>query len=114
MQISFQSMRLAELFDSERDLRRAYGDRQTKIILARIGVLANAGTLAMVPHAPPQRLHQLVGGRQDQFAVDLVHPYRLVFEPDHDPIPRKEDGGIDLTEVTAITILEVIDYHPSR
>jgi hypothetical protein len=26
-------------------------------------------------------------------------------------VPRKEDGGIDLTRVTAIRILEVTDYH---
>lgn len=77
-------------------------------------MLANADTLVMVPHTPPERLHQLVGGRENQFAIDLVHPYRLVFEPDHDPIPLKDDGGIDLTRVTAITVLDVVDYHPSR
>jgi hypothetical protein len=26
-------------------------------------------------------------------------------------VPQKEDGGIDLTRVTAIRILEVTDYH---
>jgi hypothetical protein len=26
-------------------------------------------------------------------------------------VPRKEDGGIDLTRVTDIRILEVTDYH---
>ena len=112
MEISFLSNRLARVFDSERELRRVYGDRQTKTILARIGVLANAETLDMVPNTPPHRLHLLAGGRQNQFAVDLIHPYRLVFAPDHDPIPTKDDGGIDLTRVTAITVLEVVDYHP--
>ena len=29
----------------------------------------------------------------------------------HDPVPRLADGGIDLGHVTAITIIEVIDYH---
>ena len=45
------------------------------------------------------------------FAIDLVHPFRLVFEPNHDPLPRRKDGGIDLEQVTAIKILEVVDYH---
>jgi proteic killer suppression protein len=36
---------------------------------------------------------------------------RLVFEPDHDPIPTLEDGGIDQSAVTRIKILEVVDYH---
>ena len=56
-------------------------------------------------------MHQLKGNRDEQFAVDLVHPYRLVFEPNHDPLPRKEDGGINLEQVTAIKIMEVVDYH---
>lgn len=43
--------------------------------------------------------------------MDLVHPYRLVFEPAHDPVPRTTDGGIDIDRVTAITIMEVVDYH---
>ena len=60
---------------------------------------------------PPARMHQLKGNRDEQFAVDLVHPYRLVFEPNHDPLPRKKDGGINLEQVTAIKIMEVVDYH---
>lgn len=36
---------------------------------------------------------------------------RLIFIPDHDPVPRKDDGGIDLAQVTKITILEITDYH---
>ena len=41
----------------------------------------------------------------------FVHPYRLVFEPGHAPLPRTEDGGVDAGQVTAIVIVEVIDYH---
>ena len=33
--------------------------------------------------------------RAGQFALDLVHPQRLVFELAHEPIPHLEDGGID-------------------
>jgi proteic killer suppression protein len=82
-----------------------------RAISTGIIVLASAESLAMIPPTPPERLHQLQGQRQNQFAVDLVHPYRMVFEPDHEPIPRKDDGGIDLTKVTAITFINVIDYH---
>ena len=65
----------------------------------------------MVPTTSPERRHLLSSGRRGQYAVDLVHPYRLVFEPDHDPVPRTADGGIDIDRVTAITIMEVVDYH---
>ena len=77
----------------------------------RMAVLQEAETLDQVPVIPPERRHQLRGDRAGQYAVDLVHPYRLVFTPCDDPVPRKPDGGIDTTRVTAITILEVTDYH---
>ena len=80
--------------------------------MARFAVLQDAETLSEVPATPPDRMHQLKGNRDEQFAVYLVHPYRLVFILDHEPLPRKEDGGIDLERVTAITIVEVTDYHP--
>lgn len=79
--------------------------------MIRLAVLKAARTLALVPTTPPDRRHQLRGDRDEQFAVDLVHPHRLVFEANHDPLPRKDDGGIDVEQVTAITIIEVIDYH---
>ena len=31
----------------------------------------------------------------------------------HHPVPRRDDGGIDLERVTAIRILEVVNYHGS-
>ena len=80
-------------------------------IMARIGVLRNASTLSKIPTTRPDRRHQLKGDRNEQFAVDLVHPFRLVFEPNQYQSERKEDGGIDLDQVTALKILEVVDYH---
>ena len=111
MEISFQNRRLERRFNSERELRRQYGTRMARAISARVLVLASADSLAMIPNVPPERLHLLEGQRPNQFAVDLIHPYRIVFDIDHDPIPRKDDGGIDLTRVTAITIIDVVDYH---
>ena len=36
---------------------------------------------------------------------------RLVFRADHDPVPTREDGGIDWNSVTAVQIVEIGDYH---
>ena len=82
-----------------------------KTIMIRLAVLRAAPNLALVPTTPPDRRHLLKGRRSEQFAVDLVHPYRLVFKPNHDPLTYKDEGGIDLTQVTAIMIINVIDYH---
>ena len=111
MEISFRTRKLQKEFSSGNTLKRKYGNRMALTIMARVGVLKNAGSLQNVPESPPERRHQLKGRRDEQFAVDLVHPYRLVFEPDHSKLPRNESGGIDLERVTAIKILEVVDYH---
>ena len=92
-------------------IQRAHGVRMARVIASRLAVLNAAATLSMVPVDRPERRHQLGGDRDEQFAVDLVHPHRLVFEPNHDPVPRRDDGGIDTDRVTSIRILEVVDYH---
>ena len=73
--------------------------------------LQAAENLAVISHLPPARCHELVGNRAGQFSVDLKHPFRLLFEPDHDPVPQKADGAIDRTLVTAIIIVEIADTH---
>ncbi len=111
MDIDFARRKLEKTFNSMRALKRAFGDRMARTIAVRMAVLRNARTLSMVPVTRPERRHQLEGGRAGQYAVDLVHPRRLVFKPNHDPMPQKETGGIDTDQVTAITVIEVIDYH---
>jgi len=111
LDIAFRTRKLEKTFNSAGELQKAYGARMAKAIVIRLAVLKAARTLALVPTTPPDRRHQLRGNRDEQFAVDLVHPQRLVFDANHDPVPRKEDGGIDVEQVTAITITDVIDYH---
>ena len=77
----------------------------------RLAVLRNARTLAVVPTTRPERCHRLKGKRAGQYAVDLVHPHRLVFRPAHESPQRLNDEKLDAGDVTAITILDVIDYH---
>ena len=109
--INFKSKKLQKTFNSEKKLQKKYGKNMATAIKKRMMVLRAAPTLDDVPHRSPERRHELKGKRKGAFAVDLVHPYRLVFKPAHDPVPTKDDGGIDLKSVTAITILEVEDYH---
>lgn len=77
---------------------------------ARLASLHAAPALSAM-EGVPGRCHQLRGHRSIEFAVDLWGPYRLVFVPDHDPVPTLEDGGIDRDRVTRILITEVVDYH---
>jgi len=45
------------------------------------------------------------------FAVNVKHPYRLIFRPVNSPLPVLDDGGLDLTKVTDIQIIGLEDYH---
>ena len=111
MTIDFKTSRLKRIFNSKKALVREYGEKDAKRIVLRMAVLDNAPNLSTVPTSRPDRCHPLKGDRQSEFAVDLVHPRRLIFCPNHDPIPMKEDGGVDLFRVTAVKILGVEDYH---
>ena len=111
MEIRFSTRRLERVFGSEREIRRVYGDAMAQVIRRRIALLVMADSLTEVPPLPPARRHSLSGTRRGQYAIDLAHPYRLIFEPNHNPIPLREDGGVDTDRVTSITILEVVNYH---
>jgi proteic killer suppression protein len=110
MDLSFASRKLERELADERAIRRAYGDR-AKPLRNRLATLEAAEKLADVPHGPPDWCEQLTGDRDEQFSVVLTKNWRLIFEVDHHPIPRRPDGGIDLERVTAIRITEIIDYH---
>ena len=111
MEVSFRSRKLRQTFNCDRNLVRRYGARQASRIRDVFRGLLEAPSLANVPTSPPMRRHQLTGNRNEQFAVDLLHPYRLVFTAAHSLVPRRTDGGIALECITAIMILDVEDYH---
>lgn len=97
---------------SAKELDRVYGTQRSKRIQRRMTVLMNAGCLEEVPHTPPERRHQLKGGLDESFAVDVDAQTRIIFKPNYENIPRKEDGGINLAEVKSILITHLCeDYH---
>lgn len=59
----------------------------------------------------PGNCHELKGDRKFQLAIYLDKTYRLIFKPNHNPIPIYSQGGLDREKVTDIEILEIIDYH---
>lgn len=111
MEIGFGTKKLAKSCSGEREGDRMWGPENARKVRRRLAELAAADTLAVVATLPSARLHSLKGDRKGQFAVDVKHPFRLIFAPDHDPIPRKADGGIDLDQITRIRVLAIEDYH---
>ena len=110
MEVLFVSEKARRSFSSHRDLEKAWGKQGAKKIALRLQQLAAAPTLADMRHLPG-RCHELTADRPGQLAVDVDHPYRLVFRPTADPSPKKPDGGLDWTQVESITVIEIVDYH---
>jgi proteic killer suppression protein len=110
MDIMFISRKLEKEFNTHRKLVRSYGPKRAKLIERRMNALRAADSLDDM-RLLPGRCHELRENRSGQLAVSLDGPYRLVFEPANDPIPTLPDGGLDWSRVTAVRILEVVNYH---
>jgi proteic killer suppression protein len=111
MEIFFRDKKLAALVADEKKLKREFG-RYARNVQLRLDLLRQARTLADVPHHPPPRRHWMKGSEKT-FAIDVKaksDKWRIEFDVANDPVPRKEDGGIDLSAVTAIEIV-VISVH---
>jgi len=111
MNIVFKTTKLKKIFCSEKELTRTYGAEKAVIIKRRMVFLRAANNLYRVPVTPPYYRHQLKGKYKGCFAVNVKHPFRLIFRPFNDPMPLLDDGGIDLKAVTSIEIIGMEDYH---
>ncbi len=110
MQIDYKNNKLAKSLSSPKEIVRNYGQR-AKHVNQRLMELQAAATLAVMKTIPAANCHELTGPRKGQLAVSISGNWRIIFVPGHHPIPQKEDGGMDWTQITIIEITEVIDYH---
>lgn len=111
MDIIFKTTKLAKECNEFRLLQKVYGERRARLIRRRLDELRAAGTLAEISHLPPPRMHQLKGERQGQISLDLDHPYRLVITVANNPVPKKDNGSINLSKVTAVMVMGIEDTH---
>jgi plasmid maintenance system killer protein len=109
--ILFQDRKLEKACNDQSLLVRRFGPIRAKLLRRRLDEFRAADTLEVMRSLPQVRCHELKGNRAGTLAVDLDHPYRLIFEPANNPIPRKSDGGLNWEEVTAIRVLTMEDYH---
>jgi toxin HigB-1 len=111
MEISFTSGKLQKLCSNEKKMRGELGPKCAAKLQQRLTELAAAENLEDLRNLPGARCHELTGDLKGCLAVDLQHPQRLIFEPDHDSPPAKPDGGLDWEQVTRILIRDIQDYH---
>jgi len=108
MEIAFRDGALKRLCEEAKAAQRALGTASARKLRAR---LADLRAAACVSHLVAGRPHPLKGDRAGEFSVDLSGGDRLVFVPDHDPVPSKEDGSVDWDSVTNVRVVFVGDYH---
>ncbi len=73
--------------------------------------LISAQNLEILKTIPAANCHELKGNRKGEFAVYISGNYRLIFEPDCNPVPVKDDNTIDCIRISDIKILGTEDYH---
>lgn len=98
MQIDYRTRKLEKVCTIAHEAEKQYGNDMAEKIQQRIDEISAAPNVEMMVQFKIGRCHPLKGDRKNQYAVDLVHPYRLVFE---------KKGN----EIQIAFISEIVDYH---
>lgn len=98
MDITYKNKKIEKICTDAKAAERAYGREMAEKIHQRIDEIAASDTVEMMIQFHIGRCHSLKQNRKGQYAVDLVHPYRLIFEKNGD-------------EIQIANILEIVDYH---
>lgn len=98
MDITYKNNKIKKVCTDAKTAERSYGREMAGKIHQRMDEISAADTVEMMIQFHIGRCHPLTQNRKVQCAVDLVHPYRLVFE---------KNGA----EIQIANILEIVDYH---
>ena len=111
MEIYFKTTKLRKQLTTAKTMVATLGPKRAKLLQQRLSEIEASPNLHVLSRLPGPRLHPLKGNRRGQMSVDLNHPYRLLFVPDHDPVPELPSGGTDLLAITKVMIIEIADTH---
>jgi len=107
MELEYKSKKIKKQCESPKEAQKEYGKQIGNKLTQRVGELTAAKSLEDVKHIPAARLHRLQGKRTGEYAVDLIHPYRLVFKP----LLGEERDISKLANIKIVRIEEVTNYH---
>jgi proteic killer suppression protein len=96
--IEYKNRRIEMVCTDAYEAEKKHGKAMAEKLQHRVDQIVAAISVEMMIQYRIGRCHQLTGNRKRQYAVDLIHPYRLVFE---------KKG----TEVQIAYIMEIVDYH---
>ena len=98
MKITYKNKTIERLCTNAHAAERKLGGQMAEKLHQRIDEIAAADTVEMMVQYRIGRCHLLKQDRKGQYAVDLVHPYRLIFEKCGE-------------EIEVANIVEIVDYH---
>lgn len=98
MKVEYKNRSIEKVCEDAYVAERKYGRDMAEKIQQRIDQIRAADSIEMMIQFKIGRCHPLHQNRKNQYAVDLVHPQRLVFE---------KLGN----EIQIAYIVEIVDYH---
>jgi plasmid maintenance system killer protein len=111
MKLFYSSKKLARSVANLPAIAANYGTH-ARLVNQRKNELEAAPNLSTMRSIPAAHCHELTGKLKGKLSVSISGNHRIIFKPAHDPVPTKEDGGLDWSRVTEITILDIgVDYH---
>ncbi|MGI6594372.1 MAG: type II toxin-antitoxin system RelE/ParE family toxin [Christensenellales bacterium] len=98
MKITYKSKSIEKVCTNANVASKKYGYDMAGKIQQRIDEIKAADNVEQMIQFKIGRCHPLKGSRKNQYAVDLIHPKRLVF--------------IKIgSEIQIANIIEIVDYH---
>lgn len=98
LDIEYKNKSIEKVCTNAQEATKRHGARMAEKIHQRIDEISAADTVEDMIRFRIGRCHPLTENRSGEYAVDLVHPYRLVFT-------KKGD------KVQIAIIQEIVDYH---
>lgn len=110
MYIIFANKKLEKWANNYAQAQKKLGNERAKKYQQRLGEMLDAESFDKLQYLPG-KYHSLKGDRNGQWACNLDHPYRLIFEPAEKLVPTNEHGTLILSKMRKVDIIEIIDYH---
>ena len=98
MEITYKNKSIMKVCTNASYAERKYGSEMAERIHQRIDEINASETVEEMIQCHIGRCHYLTGNRKGQYAMDLIHPQRLIFE---------KRGN----EIQIVNVLEITDYH---
>lgn len=99
MQVTYKTKKIEKICTDAYLASRKYGSQMAEIIQIRIDQISSFPNVEEMIQFRIGRCHTLTNNRKGQYAVDLIHPYRLIFIVD-------KSGNLQIAKIE-----EIVDYH---